>query len=49
LIYGWEPQVHFWRLWFARRPEFAAWHERRLGPFADVDVILFEAAPTVPR
>ena len=49
LIYGWEPQVHFWRLWFARRPEFAAWHERRIGPFADVDVILFEAAPSVPR
>jgi hypothetical protein len=45
LIYGWGPQVDFWRAWFARRPEFAAWHQRRLGPFADVDVILFEAAP----
>jgi hypothetical protein len=42
LIYGWQPQVNFWRDWFARRPEFAAWHQRRLGPFADVDVIEFE-------
>jgi hypothetical protein len=45
LIYGWGPQVNFWRDWFARRPEFANWHQRRIGPFADVDVVLFEAAP----
>jgi hypothetical protein len=45
LIYGWGPQVDFWRAWFARRPEFAGWHQRRVGPFADVDVVLFEAAP----
>jgi hypothetical protein len=45
LIYGWGPQVNFWRAWFARRPEFATWHQRRIGPFADVDVVLFEAAP----
>jgi mannosyltransferase len=44
LIYGWEPQVNFWRDWFARRPEFAAWRRRRLGRFADVDVVLFERA-----
>ena len=42
LIYGWEPQVHFWRDWFGRRPEFAGWRQRRLGPFADVDVVVFE-------
>jgi len=42
LIYGWEPQVNFWRDWFARRPEFAGWHQRRIGPFADVDLFLFE-------
>lgn len=42
LIYGWEPQVHFWRDWFAGRPEFAGWRQRRLGPFADVDVVVFE-------
>jgi hypothetical protein len=47
LIYGWEPQVNFWRDWFARRPEFAGWHERRVGPFADVDVVLFEATPVL--
>jgi hypothetical protein len=43
LIYGWGPQVDFWRAWFARRPEFATWHPRRMGPFADVDLVLFEA------
>jgi hypothetical protein len=43
LIYGWEPQVNFWRSWFARRPEFAKWHQQRMGPFADVDIVLFEA------
>jgi hypothetical protein len=42
LIYGWEPQVHFWRDWFARQAEFANWRQRRLGPFADVDVVVFE-------
>jgi hypothetical protein len=42
LIYGWEPQVHFWRDWFALRPEFAGWRQRRVGSFADVDVIVFE-------
>jgi mannosyltransferase len=42
LIYGWGPQVDFWRAWFARRPEFATWHQRRLGPFADVDLVLLE-------
>ena len=43
LIYGWEPQVHYWRDWFARQTEFAGWRERRVGPFADVDVVEFEA------
>ncbi len=43
VIYGWQPQVNFWRDWFAQRPEFAGWRQRRLGPFADVDVVMFEA------
>jgi hypothetical protein len=42
VVYGWEPQVHFWRDWFARRPEFAAWRQRHAGSFADVDVTVFE-------
>lgn len=42
LIYGWGPQVNFWRDWFARRAEFTGWRHRRLGPFADVDVVVFE-------
>jgi hypothetical protein len=46
LIYGWA-QVNFWRNWFARRPEFAGWQQRRMGPFADVDLVLFEAPPVL--
>jgi len=42
VIYGWEPQVHFWRDWFARRPEFSTWRQRHAGSFADVDVTVFE-------
>lgn len=42
LIYGWQPQVDFWRDWFAKRPEFQGWRQTRLGPFADVDVVLFD-------
>jgi hypothetical protein len=41
-VYGWEPQVHAWRDWFRARPELEGWHEKRLGPFADVDVEVFE-------
>ena len=47
VIYGWLPQVNFWRDWFARRPEYSGWRQRRLGPFADVDVVVFEAGAKV--
>jgi len=43
LIYGWGPQVRYWHEWFAGRPQFADWSERTLGPFADVDVVEFDA------
>ena len=43
IIYGWEPQVHFWRDWFHGLPEFSGWKQRRLGPFADIDAWVFEA------
>jgi hypothetical protein len=42
LIYGADRNVHFWREWFAARPEFNTWPNRLLGPFGDVDVALFE-------
>ena len=41
LIYGWEPQVDYWREWFTRRPELTDWKQRRLGPFADDDAVEF--------
>ncbi len=42
LVYGWDRQVWSWGGWLAGRPEFSGWHNRRLGPFGDVEVILFE-------
>ncbi len=47
-IYGGAGQAGFWREWFARRPEFDAWRSRRLGPFADVEVVVFESPPQRP-
>jgi hypothetical protein len=41
-IYGGYHEVMFWQQWFAARPELAGWRSRRLGPFADVEVTLFE-------
>jgi hypothetical protein len=43
VIYGDNRNVHFWREWFAARPELQGWRNRLLGPFGDVDVALFEA------
>jgi len=43
VIYGDNRNVHFWRDWFAARPELRGWRNRPLGPFGDVDVALFEA------
>jgi hypothetical protein len=42
LIYAGERDAGQWRAWFAARPEFAQWRSRLLGPFRDVDVVLFE-------
>jgi len=42
LIYGGDHNVHYWRDWFAARPEFDTWPNRLLGPFGDVEVALFE-------
>jgi len=41
LIYGWEPQVHFWTDWLRGRPELAGWQVHHFGPFADVAVVEF--------
>jgi len=43
LIHGPAADVARWREWFVRRPEFAGWSSRQLGPFLDVDVALFVA------
>lgn len=45
LIYGWGGNVRFWDDWFAKRPELAGWDRRSLGPFGNVEVVLFEKRP----
>ena len=45
VIYGSERSAKFWRNWFRARPELAGWRDRSVGPFGDVDVVLFEAGP----
>jgi 4-amino-4-deoxy-L-arabinose transferase-like glycosyltransferase len=41
LIYGFSPQVDYWRNWFAARPELAGWKQTLL-PFGDVEVAELE-------
>jgi hypothetical protein len=42
LIYGGDRNVLTWRDWFANRAELMGWQSRRLGPFGDVEVVVFE-------
>jgi hypothetical protein len=42
LIYGGDRNVLTWQSWFSRRPELASWQSRRLGPFGDVEAVVFE-------
>jgi Dolichyl-phosphate-mannose-protein mannosyltransferase len=46
-ILGGDRSVLFWTAWFRARPELGQWRPRRLGPFADVDVVVFEKAESV--
>jgi len=43
-IYGPESTVLFWRDRLAAQPSLTGWSNRRLGPFGDVEVVVFEAA-----
>ncbi|MBI4460162.1 MAG: glycosyltransferase family 39 protein [Acidobacteria bacterium] len=46
IIYGSEWSVDFWRRWLPERPELGGWHQTQLGPFGNVDVVLFEKGST---
>ena len=49
IIYGQNRNVLFWRAWFSARPELTGWQSRRLGPFRDVEVVVFDAPSGSPR
>jgi hypothetical protein len=42
VIYGGDHNVLFWRDWFGAQPALRAWSSRRLGPFGDVETVVFE-------
>jgi mannosyltransferase len=42
VIYGDNPKVVFWQDWFAARPELAGWRSRKMGPYGDVSIVIFE-------
>ncbi|HLX44644.1 MAG TPA: glycosyltransferase family 39 protein [Bryobacteraceae bacterium] len=44
ILYGGDVNVHRWRDWFEKRPELEGWKETDLGPFGDVDVVMFDCA-----
>jgi hypothetical protein len=44
VLYGSTRSIGFWREWFEVRPEFAAWRIQDLGPFGDIDAIVFRKA-----
>jgi hypothetical protein len=46
-MFGVDGAVESWRVWFRARPETAAWHDRKLGGFGNVSVVVFEG-PTWP-
>jgi hypothetical protein len=49
LIYGGAQNVSVWQTWFAARPELAGWRSRGLGPFGDVDAVVFELPQRVEQ
>jgi len=42
IVYGGNRAATFWRDWFSAQPEMDGWRLRRLGPFGDVEVLVFE-------
>jgi hypothetical protein len=34
--------VNYWTNWFAAQPDLRDWKHRALGPFGDVEAVLFE-------
>jgi hypothetical protein len=44
-IYGSDRSARFWRAFFTARPEFAAWYERQVGLYGDVEVDEFSVNP----
>jgi hypothetical protein len=41
-IFGGDRNVNYWTNWFAAQPDLRDWKHRALGPFGDVEAVLFE-------
>jgi hypothetical protein len=42
VIYGGDYNVRTWRRWFQAQPALEGWESRPLGPFGDVEAVVFE-------
>jgi hypothetical protein len=49
VILGGDMNVRYWRDMFSWQPELSGWSYRQLGPFGDVDAMLFERGKPEPR
>jgi hypothetical protein len=41
-VFGGGRNVNYWTEWFAAQPQLREWKHRALGPFGDVDAVVFE-------
>jgi len=42
VVYGGNRAANFWRDWFSAQPALEGWRVQRLGPFGDVEVLVFK-------
>jgi mannosyltransferase len=47
VIYGGDANAHRWQEFLSGSPALSGWRSKRLGPFADVDAVVFSAPGTV--
>jgi hypothetical protein len=41
-VFGGDRNGNYWTNWFAAQPDLRDWKHRALGPFGDVEAVLFE-------
>ena len=49
VVYGGAKNVRDWTKWFGRRPELADWQEYNVGPFGNVEIVVFEKSRGISK